>query len=126
MSMWSRVKSWAGGGRLYEYTINVADGGTGTMYLPDDSNVFTLVGPEGSVGISKIFASGATRNRKVYLYQKYDASITPETVFTNTDGASVEGEMDLGGSDVTLGATDVLALLLRPDGTWVRIFTTDN
>lgn len=126
MSMWSRIRSYAGGSRKStDLTVPGSQNDTIELNLPDTGNLFSLVGPEG-ITVSKLHAGNTTRNRKVYLYQKYDSSASPATTFTNTDGAAVAGEMDLGGSDITLDATDVLVLLLRTDGTWVRLRNTDN
>jgi len=114
MSFWSRAKSTLGGDRERN-TLTAA----ATLAVPDDTNYVALTG---TASVTSLTAGSQTRNRLVYFYQSDSGS----TTFTNTDGASTAGTMDLGGSNVVLGQTDVLAVFLREDGTWVRIFNTNN
>lgn len=56
----------------------------------------------------------------------FEAVAGAAPVFTNTDDTTTPGQMDLGGSNITLSASDVLALKLRSDGSWVRLWSTNN
>lgn len=126
MSMIARLKSLAGGElTAQKVTVPGASGDTVTLYIPDHVNLIALDGPQTMV-VGSLLASTSTRNRKVFIYQRDDVDDVGDTTFTNTDGASVAGQMDLGGSDVTLDAADVLVLLLRSDGTWLKLRYTDN
>lgn len=90
-----------------------------SVYVPDDMAWVPLTG---SATITELLADVSSRRRIVFFIQSDSGS----TVFTNTDGATTAGTMDLGGSDITLGQTDVLCLRLHIDGTWVRVFNTNN
>ncbi len=114
MSMWSRAKSISGGDRDGT-TLAAAT----TVYVPDHSNLFYLTG---TAAITSLLASAATRNRIVLFYQ----SDSGATTFTNTADTTTEGQMDLGTGDIILGQTDTLELLLRPDGSWVRVSNVSN
>jgi hypothetical protein len=117
MSVWSRIKSIAGGDRVDATVVNPADH---TFNVPDSTNLVYLTGSD--TGITALVANSATRNRIVYFVQ----DDTGSTVFTNTNGATVANTMDLGGSNITLGEHDVLGLLLKSDGTWLRLFSANN
>lgn len=114
MSMWSRLKSIAGGDRDF-YTLAVAT----TTNVPSSSNLFALTG---TATVTSLLASANTRNRIVTFYQ----SDSGATTLTNTNGTSTAGQMDLGGSDIVLGQDDSVDLLLRPDGSWLRISSVSN
>lgn len=107
MSMSARIKSTAGGD-----TQNPTVTSATTINVPSDTNFVVLSGSE---TCTSLVAASHTRNRIVWFY-----SSSGSTVLTNTDNATTAGTMDLGGSDITLGATDMICLLLRSDGTWVR------
>src|SRR5688572_5590348 len=129
MGVMSRIKSTAGGNRnsIALHIPGAAGSTLAELPLPDDSNIFAVyTSGENDVTVSKIRASETTRNRKVTLYCEPEPSTTGYVTFTNTSNAAVPGEMDLGGSDVTLDPSDVLVLLLRADGTWLRLRNTDN
>lgn len=127
MSMWSRLRSWAGGYSRTP-TINVpgVQGQTIVLNLPDHSNVFALTTSEEGVNIGDLLAADNTRNRKVWLYMKPTVDTNGYVTLVNTDNASVAGEMDLGGSDITLEESDAVCLLLRDNGTWLKLRVTDN
>lgn len=114
MSMSSRLKSMAGGDTL-GFTVAAATATT----MPDSSNVIYLTG---TATITSLNASNSTRNRICWFYQS-DAGTT---TFTNTNNTTTAGQMDLGGTNIAVGPTDVLVMLLRTDGSWVRLYNSDN
>jgi hypothetical protein len=114
MFAWSRTKSTAGG-RFTRTELTSA----ATLNVPDDMNLVLLTG---TASVTALNAGLSTRNRIVTFVQHGTGS----TTFTNTDGATAAGTMDLGGSNVVLGQTDILVLLLRANGTWLRITNTNN
>lgn len=75
MSMWSRLKSIAGGDRT-NYTLAAAT----TVVVPDDSNLFYLTG---TATVTALNAGGSTRNRVVTFVQ----SDSGATTLTNTNSA---------------------------------------
>lgn len=76
----------------------------------------------GSTKIDFLYCNPSTRGRLLVLVG--DTSGTAS--LDNVDGAATEGQMDLGGSDVNVADSDVVVLLSRADGTWVRVLSTDN
>lgn len=114
MAMWSRLKSIMGGDRT-DYSIAAAT----TVNVPDSTNFVSLTG---TATITTLNGDLTTRNRLVHFYQ----SDSGATTFTNTDSTTTAGQMDLGGSNITLGQTDFLTLWLRDDGVWVRVSTSNN
>lgn len=114
MGVWSRLKSVMGGDRV-DYTLAA---GT-TIVVPDSSNLFYLTG---TATVTALQAGAHTRNRLVTFIQ----SDSGTTTLTNTNGTSTANEMDLGGSNVALGQADVIELLLRSDGSWVRVSSQNN
>lgn len=114
MSMWSRLKSIAGGDRT-NYTLAAAT----TVVVPDDSNLFYLTG---TATVTALNAGGSTRNRVVTFVQ----SDSGATTLTNTNDTTTAGQMDLGGANIVLGQTDSVDLLLRADGSWLRLSSVNN
>lgn len=108
MSMWSRLKSLAGGsGRTdTDKTITVA----ATTWVPDEGNFFLL---SGTATITSLNAATATRDRRVVF-----VGSSGTQTFTNTNGTTTAGQMDLGGASIALGPDDVLELVLRQNGVW--------
>jgi len=47
-------------------------------------------------------------------------------IFTNTDNTTTAGYMDLGGSNRTLGPSDVMCVYVRQDGSAILNYLTDN
>lgn len=114
MAFWGRTKSTVGG----DNTRTSLAAAT-TINVPDDSNLFYLTG---TATVTSLLSAKFIRNRIVEFVQ----SDSGTTTFTNTNGATVEGTMDLGGSNIALAQDDVLRLLCRADGTWLRLSNTDN
>ena len=111
---WARAKHWFGGGSQPPTIASAA-----TVYVPDNAGSVILTGAE---TITALNAAISTRgSRMLYLYSK-DGNV----VLTNTDGTTTAGQMDLGGSNITLGATDMIILYLRVDGVWVRATPVAN
>jgi len=114
MGFMSRLRSIAGGDKFR----NTVASGT-TTYVPDDTNVVLLTG---TATVTSLVASKSTRCRLVWFVQNDSGT----TTFTNTDDTTTADKMDLGGSNRALAQTDTMALYLRADGSWVRMFSTDN
>lgn len=102
------------GGDRTRYEVAVA----ATVNVPDDTNYVEFTGTD---TVTALNASGSTRNRMVVFY-----STSGTTTLTNTDSATTAGQMDLGGSNIALGATDAIILWLRSDGVWVRLTPVAN
>lgn len=126
--MMARLKSIAGGNRnSHVITVPGVQGDTiADLDVPDDSNIFAFTTAEEGITITRLAATQGTRNRKVVFYMKPVVDTSGFITLTNNDTPTLPGEMDLGGSDITLDPTDVLVMLLRTDGTWVRLRHTDN
>ena len=111
MSFIARAKNWFGGSGK-QWTMAAAT----TCYVPDDAGVVFLTG---TATITTLNAAKSSVNRIVKFYQSDSGS----TTFTNSPGTTTAGQMDLGALDptnITLGSTDFLELMLRSDMTWVR------
>ena len=119
MSMWTRLKSLVGGNSvIYNKTVAAA----ATLNVPDD---LTWVPLTGTATVTALVASPYTRGRLCFFYQ----SDTGATTFTNSTATTTANQMDLGAldpSNIVLSGTDVLCLYCRPDGSWVRVFHTNN
>ena len=95
--------------------------------IPTIASAATLVIPD---NVTNMYVSGSTTvtllsstflpGRVIVIYG------TGGVVLTNTDDTTTLGQMDLGGSNLTLAASDIAALMQRNDGSWVRLFSTDN
>lgn len=59
-------------------------------------------------------------------YVEFWGGASAAAVFTNTNDTTTNGQMDLGGSDITLGERDVLILRRYAGGFWVRVTSTNN
>lgn len=116
MSIPGRMKSLAGGNMDANSRRTIA--AAATMQVPDFTN---LVYVSGTDTVTSLLAGDSTRNREVTFI-----GLSGTTTFTNTDNATVEGTMDLGGSNRAVGTTDVLVLILKMDGTWLMKSFTDN
>ncbi len=109
----ARANSWFG--QLYpEQTIVAAT----TTAVPDDVTNCLISGSVTITSLTAIVMPG-----RVVVFE---GATGAAVVFTNTDDTTTSGQMDLGGSNVTLGASDILALKQRGDGSWVRLWNTNN
>jgi hypothetical protein len=90
-----------------------------TITVPDHAGWVNLTGTD---TVTSLRASPSSRGRIVFFNQTDSGT----TTFTNTNDTTTEHLMDTGGSNAAVGQSDVLALRLRPDGSWVRVFLTDN
>jgi hypothetical protein len=114
MGVWSRLKSIAGGSRTV-VTLTSANG----MRIPSGSNLFAL---SGSATVATMHADTATTNREVWFYQT-----SGTTEFTNSAETTTPGYIEAGTADaISLGASDVVCFILRPNGTWLQRVLTDN
>ena len=105
MSFWASVKQLYGGSNKGIQTLASA----ATVVVPDDGTLFYI---SGTTAITSLLA-----NTNI---------TTTGPAFTNTDGTTTVGQMDLGGSDRTIAPTDVLVLMLMPNGSWLMKAITDN
>ncbi len=103
------MKTYAGGDIISDTSRTLAF--ATTLQVPDNTNLFYLTGTATCTALN---ANGATRNRLVTF-----ACTSGSQTFTNTTGTSTAGKMDLGGSNVTLNAGDILNLFLKSNGVWV-------
>lgn len=92
---------------------------TATCILPAGEYNFIVLG---SATITSLPVPAAN----VGTIVRFRGGASAGVVFTNTDGATTPGQMDLGGSNITLGAGDYLELELIANGTWLRIYSTNN
>lgn len=116
MGLIARMKSVSGGRAAT--TIAAA----ATIGIPDDSDNIFLTG---TATVTSLLATRGTYNRVVRFYQ----SDSGTTTFTNSPGTTTAGQMDLGAldqSNLALGPTDAIRLMLRIDGTWVRVSNPVN
>jgi hypothetical protein len=114
MGVWLRLKSICGTNRP-TVTLTPANG----MFIPSGSNVFSLAG---SATVAAMYAEPSTTNRLVYFYQTSGA-----TEFTNSANTTTRGYIEAGTADsVTTETSDVVCFMLRPNGTWLQMFLTDN
>lgn len=104
-----RLKSLAGGKGLSDTQKTVA---SATSTAINDGENFLLI--SGSATITSLVAAQSTRDREVTFIGAASASVT----FTNTTGTTTANQMDLGGTNITLAAGDLLQLILRANGVW--------
>ena len=106
----SRIKNWLGGKAATTITYTTSQT---SLPVPDDAGGLVL---SGTATIATLTADTSTRGgRLLWLYQAAGT-----TTLTNNGGSTTANQMDLGGGDATLGATDFIVLYLRIDGVWVR------
>jgi hypothetical protein len=103
------------GGQAQDVTLAAA----ATLDVPDHAGFVDLTG---TATITALRAPAYSRRRVVFFRQ----SDSGTTTFTNTDDTTTANEMDLGGSNVALGQTDVICLRLLSNGSWLRVFSTNN
>lgn len=119
MGMWDRVKGIIGGdSTIWSKTFASAT----TLNVPDDIFWMDLTG---TATVSALVAADFTRGRLLILYQ----SDTGVTTLNNSPGTTTTDQMDLGSldnSNLVLSNTDLVCLRLRPDGSWIRVFNTNN
>lgn len=119
MSVGARVNHLFGGTQT-PTTLTI----TGTMAsvrIPDVASWIRVSGASTPI-VSSLDAPSWSRNKLVIFENAASTSI----VFTNNAGTTTAGQMDLGSADITLGQDDILALYCRPNGVWVRAWSTDN
>jgi len=114
MGWFARSKSRHGGGRAVP-TLAAAT----TINVPSDSDHFDLTG---TATVTSLLADSSTLGRICTFYQSDNGA----TTLTNSNNPTTRGAMDLGGSNITLAATDNVTLRLLANGTWVRYGSVDN
>ncbi len=130
MSVQARVNHLFGGADAPVTVSPVAVGSNNLINIPAvgswinlTASAVTTLGGTGTSPLVPVFAMPAfSRNRLLFLYNNGSQDI----IFTNNDNTTTNGYMDLGGSNVTLGATDLLCVYVRADGSAVRVFNTNN
>jgi hypothetical protein len=90
-----------------------------TLHLPVGQSKFEI---SGSVTITSMPVTPSRIGQQV----QFIGAASAGAVFSKTNDPTTPGQMDLGGSNITLGQQDVLILEAKPDYTWVRITSTDN
>ena len=128
MSVQARVNSLFGGIDAPVSTSPVAIGSNNIINIPPiaswinlTASASTTLGGTGT-GVPVFAMPSFSRNRLLFLYNNGSQNI----IFTNNDNTTTNGYMDLGGSNVTLGPTDLLCVYVRADGSAIRVFSTDN
>ena len=111
MAWWSGAKQMFGGAARGTATIASA----ATIVVPEEGSIFYV---SGTTAVTSLLCSKQMRGRSVTFVGTSNVG----NVFTNTDSATVEGTMDLGGNDVTLGPASILQLYCKPEnGAWVML-----
>ena len=111
----ARVKSGVGASWQAQPTVASA----AALYV---NNNVTSVYISGDTAVTSIATTFIQPGRRLTFIGAASASV----LFTNTNDTTTKGQMDLGGSDRTLGDNDVLTIEQRNDGSWVMILTTNN
>ena len=130
MSVQARVNQLFGGSDAPITTSPVAVGSNNLINIPAvgswinlTASASTTLGGTGTNPLVPVFAMPSfSRGRLLFLYNNGSQDI----IFKNNDNTTTNGYMDLGGSDVTLGTTDLLCVYVRADGSAVRVFNTNN
>lgn len=119
MSVQARVNHLFGG--TSTATTMTITGTMANVRIPDTASWIRATGASTPV-VSSLDAPAWSRNKLVIFENASSTSIT----FTNNASTTTAGQMDLGAADIALGQDDILALYCRPNGVWVRAFSTDN
>ena len=119
MSVQARVNHLFGG--TSTPTTMTITGTTANARVPDTASWIRVTGASVPV-VSSLDAPAWSRNKLVIFENASSTSIT----FTNNAGSTTANQMDLGSADVTLAQDDILALYCRPNGVWIRAWSTDN
>ena len=89
-----------------------------TVSVPDEESVFFV---SGTTTITTLNGVASARGRVVWFVGA-DASGATQVTFTNTNGTTTAGQMDLGNqSNVVLSDRDVLCLYLTAGGYWIAL-----
>lgn len=115
MAIVARLRSMTGRGS----PINTI-AASSTITLTDDSDIWIVTGT--ATVTSLLTAGGIFPGRTVRLISNDATGAT----FTNTNDPTTDGQMDLGGSDITLAKNDVLTLVRLDSGAWLRVSYTNN
>lgn len=115
--LWGRLKSLFGTREGGIETVAAAI----TLVLPDQTNLMYMTG---TATVTSLNASRRIEAGRTVWFVQSDSGTT---TFTNSGATTTKGAMDLGGaSNLDLAQTDVLCLQQRSDGSWLRMFSTDN
>jgi hypothetical protein len=119
MSVQARVNHLFGG--TSTATAISFSGTIAAFRIPDTASWIRLTGTSTPV-ISALDNPSYSRNKLVILENAAATSIT----LTNNASTTTAGQMDLGSADITLATDDIVALYCRPNGVWIRAWSTDN
>lgn len=119
MSVQARVNQMFGGSDA-PATMSIS-GTVSDARVPDIASYVRITGASTPI-ISGLVVPSWSRGRLVIFENVGSTSIQ----FNNTNGAATANQMDLGGANIALAQDDILALFCRPNGTWIRVFSTDN
>lgn len=130
MSVQARVNQLLGANDLTVTVSPYVSGSNNQIDIPAigswinvSATASTTLGGTGTSPLVPVFTMPSwSRGRMLWFYNSGSQNV----VFKNNDNTSTSGYMDLGGSDVTLGPTDVLCVYVRNDGSAIRVFSTDN
>lgn len=93
-----------------------------TWQLPGE-----IIGPfeiTGSATVTSLtLPSGIVQGGRIVTFY---GGASAAVVFTNTNDTTTAGQMDLGGANITIADQDVLMLMMKNNGTWIRVFNTNN
>lgn len=117
MSFGGRVNTFVGSNHAQAPTYasaasQVIDSSSSVIYVTGSATITSLLTADGVVTPGH--------------YVEFHGGASAAVVFTNTNDTTTSGQMDLGGSNITLGERDVLALRRESDGSWTRVFNTNN
>lgn len=115
MSIQARAASFVGTPDQFRTTAVAA-----SLNLSDTQSVFFLTGTATVTALNP--DNMILPGRTVMLVQDDAGTST----FTNTNGATAKGTMDLGGGNVVLGQADILVLVQKRDGAWLRVTSVNN
>lgn len=90
-----------------------------TVLLSESNDVFLI---SGTTAITSLDATRIRPGRHV----TFIGTDGTGNVFTNTNATTTAGQMDLGGSDITLTLDDVLVLVQLGNGAWRRVSHSNN
>jgi len=128
MSVQARVNNLFGGS---DAPVSVTATSAGTLTIPATATWINVTAASsvkvGGASTAVFSMPSFSRGRMLIFYNNGTTNIvTFHSTDTSAMGSTTTiGFMDLGG-DVALEPTDVLAVYVRPDGSAVRVFNTNN
>ncbi len=121
MSVWSRLKSYAGGS-LSPPRLVIAASQT-ALELPSNRNVFELTAASTET-LATINANLPIMPGRMIII--YGATASAAITITNNAGTTTKGQIDAGAADLTIDNDDSAILLQRANGTWIELSSHDG